>query len=314
MKIYIIFFLLIFTASAKEIRPSVVYKSTGFVNDFAIGENRLYVGNDAGVVDVFDIKSAKIINQISLPLLTSSMNQIIPADVLSVDFLNGKLLIMSVGHDSYRNVWIYENNKLKQILDEKRKLTIKKARFVNDEKIMLATLGSDIILYDTKEAYNLYSSHVSSSAMGDIAFSEDKKEMILSDESGAVKLIDVASSKTTKNYDSQNVDNIYKVAYKNGTIITAGQDHRVGVYQREQKPYYLKSDFLVFCVGLSPSGNIGIYSSGEENVLQLFDVKTKIKLDRLVGHKNIINNILFINEKELFSSSRDSNIYYWKLK
>lgn len=314
MKKYTLILLIAFSLFAKDIRPTTVYKSVGFVNDFVVNGNRLFVAGDAGVVDVFDIKSAKIVNQISLPPLTSSIKQIIPADILSVDYLNGKLLILSVGDNSYRNVWIYENNRLKQIIDEGKKLVIKRAKFVNDEKIMFATIGSDIMLYDTKEAYSLYNTHVSSSTMGDIALSFDKKEMAMSDESGEVNIIDVATSKVLKSHNSQNVDNVYKVAYSNGTIITAGQDRRVGVYQKNQKPYYINSDFLVFCVGLTPSGNLGIYSSGEENALQLFDIKTKVKYDRLVGHKNIVNNIAFINEKELFSSSRGNSVYYWKLK
>lgn len=314
MKIFTILLLITFSLFAKEIRPTTIYKSVGFVNDFVVSGNRLFVAGDAGVVDVFDTKSAKIVNQISLPPLTSSTKQIIPADILSVDYLNGKLLILSVGDNSYRNIWIYENSRLTQIIDERKKLVIKKAKFVNDEKIMFATIGSDVMLYDTKEAYGLYNTHISSSTMGDMMLSFDKKEMVMSDESGAVNLIDIATSKTLKSYSSQNVDNIYKVAYSNGTIITAGQDRRVGVYQKNQKPYYIKSDFLVFCVGLSPSGNLGIYSSGEESALQLFDIKTKEKYERLIGHKSVVNNITFTSEKELFSSGRDSSVYYWKLK
>lgn len=314
MKRYMLLLLIAFSLFARDIRPTATYRSVGFINDFVVSGNRLFVANDAGVVDVFDTKSAKIVNQISLPLLTSSMKQIVPADILSVDYLDGKLLILSVGDNSYRNVWIYENNRLKQIIDERKKLVIKKAKFINDEKIMFTSIGSDIMLYDTKEAYSLYNTQVSSSTMGDIALSFDKKEMAMSDESGAVNIIDVATSKILRSHSSQNVDNIYKVAYSNGNIITAGQDRRVGVYQKNQKPYYIKSDFLVFCVGLSPGGNLGVYSSGEENILQLFDIKTKIKYDRLVGHKNVVNNITFINEKELFSSSRGNSVYYWKLK
>lgn len=312
-KLFLLFFLLINIAYAKDTIPVSIFKSVGFVNDFTVNENNLYVGNDAGTVDVFDIKTAKIINQISLPPLTSSMNKIIPADILSVDYLNGKLLILSVGKDAYRNVWIYENYMLKQIVNEEEKLIIKEARFVNDEQMIFATLGSDIILHDMSEKYNLYNTHISYSALGDITLTPDKKKMIIADESGAVKIVDTKSSTIDKIYSSENVDNIYRVAYANGIIITAGQDRRVGVYQKNQKPYHIKSNFLVFCVGISPSGKTAVYSSGEENHLQLFNPKTKQMHERLVGHKSIINQIKFINEEELFSSSRDNYIYYWQV-
>lgn len=132
-KLYLLIFLLISVTYAKNINPVSRFQSAGFVNDFVVNGNTLYVGNDMGTVDIFNIKTTKIINQISLPPLTSSMNKIIPADILSVDYLNGKLLILSVGKNSYRNVWIYENYMLKRIIDEDKKLTIKEARFVNDE-------------------------------------------------------------------------------------------------------------------------------------------------------------------------------------
>lgn len=311
--LFLIFFLLIGITFAKEISPVSRFYSVGFVNDFIVHENLLYAGNDMGTVDIFDIKTAKLINQISLPPIASSMNKIIPADILSVDYISGKVLILSVGESGYRNVWIYENNMLNQIINEDKKLTIKEARFVDKEKIILATLDSDIILHDTSEKYNLYRASVSQSTMGDISLSEDKEKIIFCDESGEVKIINTKNSNTIKSYSSQNVDNIFKVAYSNGVVITAGQDKRVGVYQPNQEAYHIKSNFLVYCVGISPSGKIGVYSSGEENVLQLFDTRTKTKYDRLVGHKNVINQIKFINENELFSSARDNYILRWKL-
>lgn len=298
---------------AKDITPVSRFSSVGFVNDFVVHENLLYVANDMGTVDIFDIKTAKIINQISLPPITSSMNKIIPADILSVDYLDKKVLILSVGENAYRNVWIYENNMLKKIIGEDKKLTIKEARFAGGEKIVLATLDSDIILHDTSENYNVYNSHISQSAMGDISLSADKEKMVFCDESGEVKIIDTKNSNILKSYSSQNVDNIFKVAYSNGIVITAGQDRRVGVYQPNQEAYHIKSDFLVYCVGISPSGKTGIYSSTQDGILQLFNIATRTKHDRLIGHKGVINQIKFTNENELFSSSRDNYVLQWKL-
>ena len=150
--------------------------------------------------------------------------------------------------------------------------------------------------------------------MGGMVLSQDKKKMVISDESGTVKVIDVNSSKIENIYSKEHVDNIYKVAYSNGIIVTAGQDRRVGVYFTENgDSYHLKSDFLVYCVGIAPSGKTGIYSSGEQSDLQLFNTKTKEKLDRLVGHEGIVNQIKFINEKELFSNERNRYVYYWRL-
>lgn len=298
---------------AKEIAPTFKLKSLGIVNDFVVHENKIYIANDAGTVDVFDLKTQKLLEFIALEPITSRMGELTSPNILSVDYLNGKVLIVSIGQDAYRNVWIYENYKLKNIINEEKKLTIKEARFVNDERILLGTFASEILLHDLGENYNLYKRHVSQSTLGDITLSEDKSKVIMSDESGEIRILDVKTSDTLKVYSSQNVDNVYHVAYANDVIITAGQDRRVAVYQEGKKDYHIKSDFLVYCVGIAPSGKTGIYSSGEQSDLQLFNTKTKEKLDRLVGHEGIVNQIKFINEKELFSNERNRYVYYWRL-
>jgi WD40 repeat protein len=312
-KLLVFLFLLSSILNAKDILPTFKLRSIGFVSDFVVVADKLYAANDMGTVDIFDLKSKKIINQIILPPVTTAMNKLIAPNILSVDYLNGKVLIVSVGKDAFRNVWIYENNELKIIVDEKKKLPIKKARFLNEEQIIFGTLGSEVILHDTREQYNIYKSHISQSTLGDMQLSFDKTKIVFADESGAIKLLDAKSSKVIKNYSAQNLDNIYHVAHNNGVIITAGQDRRVAVYQEGQKDYYIKSDFLVYCVGLSPSANIAIYTSGEENYLQLFNPTTKEHGDRLVGHNKSVNQIKFINEKELFSSEGRRDIFYWKL-
>ncbi|MDA3909411.1 MAG: nitrate reductase [Sulfurimonas sp.] len=313
LKLLISFLLLLSLLDAKDIFPTFKLSSIGYVSDFVVDANNLYAANDMGTVDVFDLSTKKMVNQIVLPPVTTALNKLIAANIMSVDYLNGKVLIVSIGKDSFRNVWIYENYELKNIVNEEKKLTIKEARFLSDGQIIFGTLGSEVILHDRREQYNIYKTQASHSTLGDIMLSPDKTEIVIVDESGAVKLLDAKSSKIKKIYDSQNVDNIYHVAYSNGVILTAGQDRRMAVYQNGQKDYHIKSNFLVYCVGLSPSAKIGVYTSTEEHHLQLFNPTTKSQGDRLVGHDKPVNQIRFINEKELFSSEGRRDIFYWKL-
>ncbi|MFA6191117.1 MAG: nitrate reductase [Sulfurimonas sp.] len=313
LKLVMVFLMFTLSLLAKELHPSATFHSMGSVNSFVVNGEQLYAANNMGIVDVFDIKTQKIINQIALPPLVTATNKLVSQNVISIDYLNGKILIVSIGEHSYRNVWIYEKYELKQIVDESKKLTIKKALFINDEKILFGTFGADIILHDTRENYNLYKSHVTQSTMGGVALNSDKSKMVMSDESGEVRVIDVMSSKVEHVYSSQNLDNVYDVAYNNGVIITAGQDRRVAVYRAGEKDSHIKSHFLVYAVGLSPSGKIGAYSSGDEQNIQLFDTQTKALGDTLVAHKSRITQIWFKNEKEIFSVGSSNDIFYWKL-
>ena len=312
-KLLLSLLLLLSLSHAKEIYPTFKLKSMGLVNDFVINGNKIYVANDAGTVDIFNLATQELVEQIILDPLETKMDKIMSPNIISVDYINGKVLIVSIGIYNFRNVWIYENNELTNIVDDSKKLNIKEARFLNDEQIFYGTFASEIILQDTKEQYNLYKKHLTQSTMGDIVLSEDKSKVVYSDESGEVRIVDTKTSETLEVFSSQNVDNVYHVAYANDIIITAGQDRRVGVYQPNQKPYYIRSDFLVYCVGITPSGKTGVYSKGQDADLQLFNTKTKEETDTLVGHAGLVGQIKFINEKELFSSERSPYVFYWRL-
>ena len=307
--------LLLFTFSqAKEITPTHKFKAIGYVSDFVVTKDKLYAASDEGVVTVFDLKTKKVVELIEIEPIVTDTGELQPPRILSIDYHNAKLLLVSIGKDFYRNVWIYEKHRLKKIIGQETKLTIKEARFINDEKILLATFASEIILHDSGEHYNLYKRHVTQSTLGDITLTQDKKSVVMSDESGEIRILDVASSKTLQVLSSENVDNVFHVAHAKGITITAGQDRRVAVYIKGRTAYHLKSDFLVYCVGITPSGKTGIYSSGVKNKLQLFSTQTKQKLDTLTGHSALVNQIKFINEKELYSSENSPFIYYWKLR
>jgi WD40 repeat protein len=164
------------------------------------------------------------------------------------------------------------------------------------------------------EGYRTYSKQVEQSTFSDMVLSEDKKSVVAVSESGQVTMMDVKTGKVLKDPKPLNLDNIYKVDYKNGNIITAGQDRRVGVYPKNGTPYYLKSDFLIYCAALSPSGKIGVYSANEKNDLQLFKVNGGVKTHILVGQDSVPSTIKFFNEDGFFSAGYGYSIYYWYLK
>jgi len=295
-------------------KPSFKLKAVGFVSDFIVHQDRLYAATDQGIVDVFDLSTKKVIHQISLPPSITPSGESVREKIYSIDYLKGKLLIVAGGKDGYRNVWLYDNFELIQIIDEKKKLLIKEARFVDEKKILFGSFGSEMILFDSEEGYSIYNEQLTQSALGDITLSLDKKTLVMADESGEARVIDVQTSKVLQVLDSQNVDNIFHVAYAKDTILTAGKDRRVGVYIQGRKPYHLKSNFHIFCVGLSPSALTGVYSSGTDNDLQVFNTRTKTKGPLLKGHKNLITQIKFVNETAFFSSASDEYIFFWDLK
>ncbi len=295
------------------IKPVAILKASGLVSDIAEENGLLYVATDNGVVDIVDLTTQKIVRQIHFAPIARSGGELTPVRIHSIDRMNGRTLMLTSAPNAYRNVWVETNGTLTRIIDANAKKMPKSAFFDHEGKIVFGSFGSDIMRYDTDERATLYERHISESTMGGMTLDAERKRMVISDESGRVQLIDINSSKVLRDLASEHVDNIYRVAYANDIIVTAGQDRRVGVYIGTERAYHLKSDFLVYAVAISPSGKRALYSSGTEHHLQLFDPRSGRKGDTLVGHKATPGKILFVDENALISSGDEENIYFWLL-
>jgi len=172
-----------------------------------------------------------------------------------------------------------------------------------------------LILYDMKNDKNLYREQIGGSKFSNFALNEDKTKVIIADESGDMKLVNVKDGKIIKVLKGQNLDNVFQVDFKNKTIVTAGQDRRCAVYgTQDSRAYYKQASFLIYSVGLSPSAKLAGFASDEHNNVTIFNTGTKSDLYKLGNHKMTLTNILFINEEELFTASDSKEINYWKLK
>ena len=298
---------------AQDVYPTFILKSKGFVNDFVYDNAKLYVANDMGSVEIFDLQTQQLIDEIKVPKEISAKQELFTPKVISVDRMNNKTLFVSTTTKGFRNVWVHNGTTTKQLITTKDKMSIKIAKFLDDNNYLFGTLGHEITLYNSNDNYKAYTQHVENSTFTDMVLSEDKKYILSASESGRVSLSETKTGQTIKSFESLNVDQINKIAYANSNLITAGQDRRVGVYANNQDPYYIKSDFIVYCTSINPSGQWGIYSSDENNTLQLFEIKSGKKIHQLIGHYAVPSTIKFINEKELFSAGYENNIFYWNL-
>ncbi len=310
--IFIVLVLLNLSLYANTLKPIFILKSKGFVNDFVLDKGEIYVANDEGSVEVFNLNTQKLKYEIFIEPIYTVKQTWQNAKILSVDRQNGKTLLVSNTHGPYRDVWIHNGDTLKQVISIKDKLSIKEARFIADDKYIFGTLGYEMILYSPSDSYNQYKNQVEQSSFSDLELSEDKKTMVTASESGIISLSSVKTGKLLKTLKPLSLDKVYQVAYKNGTIITGSQDRRVGVYPKDAKPYFIESDFLVYSVALSPDGKTGIYSSSQNSELQLFDVKTGTKLIKLIGHYAIPTVIKFYDNNSLFSAGYEDKIFYWR--
>jgi WD40 repeat protein len=312
---YALFFLLsLYAFATVELNPIANIEINGTAKDMVLVDNQLVVATDMGHIEIYDATTREKQNEISIPDVKDFMGDLLPARVMSTDSLNGKYLLLSdSGKGGYSNLFVYDKT-LKQILSAEDKEAIIKARFIDDTHILLGYLSNEVALLDIANKKELYRVQLSESKFSDFALNEDKSQVVFSCESGVHNIVNTQSGKVLKQLEGQNVDNVYKVDFKQGLVSGAGQDQRGSLYTvSSAKGTYIKGTFLIYSTALSPSAKKVAFAMDEKNNISIYNTVTKSKIALLKGQKSTLNVILFQDENRLFSASDDNTIMVWDL-
>ena len=316
-KLFLIAFsfnLFVLTINAKDLNPSKSLIASGGVSDLVLVENKLFVATTASAIDIFDISTDEKIDSIKLPKIKDFIGDTIDSKIYSVDVLNDSVLILSQGEQGGRNLGIYKNGQMQNIIDDSQRMFIGRAKFLDENHIIYALLSNQIYLYDIQNKKILKEIQISQSKFSNFKLTKDKSKFIVSDESGVITMLDSKSFEVLKTFKNQNLDNVFQADIKGDLILTAGQDRRAAVYNtKNDNAYHKEFSFLIYSVALSPSTNLAAVASDEENNVTIFNTKTKENLYKLFLNKATLSNILFLNENELFVASDDKQINYYKI-
>lgn len=313
MKILSLVFLIIVQAIAGAITPAAILKTDGLISDMVVREGKIYASTDAGVVNVFDLATRRKLSSIALPKVHSSSGKIFLPKVYSADHFAGTtVMVTESGESSFRNVYIWRENKLQKLINNTSGLLIKKVRFVDANHLLFGLSSDVVVLMDVKMKKPLYEVQAGGGVFGDMALSPNRSLVAVGDESGEIVQIETRSGKILKTLSRINLDAINRLAYQKNTIISGGHDRRVGVY-KPQGSYFIETNFFVYAVGLSPSSSIGVYTDGDENELQVFEIETQKKIGRLKGGESLYDTLIFLDEHTLIGSGEENKIYYWRI-
>ena len=210
-KFLIIFFLFVLNIFAKDLTPQFSLIASGAVTDLVLKEDKLFVATSASSVDIFDINSKEKINSIKVPKIKDFMQDIIDSKIYSVDVLENNILILSQGQNGGRNIDIYKDGKIENVIEDKDRLFIARAKFLDENHIIYALLSNQIYLYDIKNKKILNEIQVSQSKFSHFKLNEDKSKIVIADESGILTMIDSKNFEIIKTFRNQNLDNVFQV-------------------------------------------------------------------------------------------------------
>lgn len=303
----------LFAAPLKQ--PVGSFEGSGSVVDIVYKNGKIYSATAASSVDIFDFETKKLLQKIEVPKIIDFAGDLVHSKVYSVDVIEDKILILSQDKDGFRRIHIHKNDKTELLFDTNEALAVAKAKFLNKDTILLGLLSNELISYDiNKKTYN-WSLQVSGAKFSDFVLNEQKSEVVVADESGDLKIHDTKNGKRLKLLADQNLDNVFQVDYKKGVIATAGQDRRTVIYvPKVNSAYFVESGFLIYSVGLSPSGKTAAFASDELNNVTVFDTITKATLGKFGGNKMTLTKIIFIDEDRFLVGSDDKTINLYSIK
>ncbi|MBA1437828.1 MAG: WD40 repeat domain-containing protein [Epsilonproteobacteria bacterium] len=316
MKLLILLLVSLHVTFAQPLQmPTAQYKCSGGVTDMFIDDGKLYAATNVGSVDIFDLQTHKKIKRITVAKIKDFMGDMVESKIYSIDIMDDQLLILSQAQSGFRRVDIFDGKKMHHIIDASEQLSIAQAKFLDKDTVLLALLSNELIAFDLQSKSQRYRVQISQSKFSDFALNEQKDKVAVADESGDIKLVYTKDGVKYKVLSGQNLDNVFDLAYKNGIIATAGQDRRVVVYDTHLgSAYHIQSGFLVYSVGLSPSGKLVAYSSNERNDVVVFLRTTKSQKGVFGGNKMTLTKIVFLDEANLFVASDDLFINQYKIK
>ena len=301
---------------AENYSPAEVIVAKGMAKDIVVYGDNVYIGTDSGKLQVYDSDKKIFVKEISLPDIKDFMGDTVPARIFSVDYMEGRYLIVSdSGKGGYSKLWIHENNTTTQIIGPEDREPIIKARFVDKGHVLLGYLSNEAALLDLKSKKERYRVQLSESKFSDFALNEERSKAVFSCESGVLNVIDTQSGKVVKVLKGVNLDNVYRVGFRKNIIVGAGQDRRASIYDLDTgKGEYIEGSFLIYATALSPDARRAAFAMDEQNNISVYNLSTKEKIALLKGQKSTLNVIVFKDSHTLFSASNDNSVMMWKIK
>lgn len=299
-----------------DVSPRLMIEASGNVQNIVLHGHNIVAGTSVGTLEVYKISDASLVKKITFENIKDFTGEAVAPKIFSVDALEGSDTFLSVvqGSSGARKLVIIEKGVMRELIAEKENLFINKAKFIDSNRILVALMSNELILVDIKSAQKRYQVQINPSHFSDFALNESKSLVASSCESGEITISDVSTGKVLYVLSGGNVDNVYKVDFKNQKILCAGQDRRGIIYDTQSKSYErFDGSFLIYAGALSPSANLAAFAFNEQNDIVIFDVLSKAKKQTLKGQKSTLNTIVFANEKELISSSDDRFILIWRL-
>ncbi len=304
-------FIFNFTSYSFELTQYKVLKYGKYISKITFDEDYLIVGFENGTVDIRTFKDNSLIYTLKLPKIHDFTGDLMDMPIYSLDIYKNKLLILTQGENQSRVLFFFNlnNHKLKKVFATK--LTLMKAKFLNENKIIFATLADEIVLYDVKTNSFTYKKQIGNYVFSTFALNGSKNLVAIGDESGVVKVFDVSKRKIIAKIDGINKDKTLALSFFGNLILNASVDKKIGIYNYKTLTLRAQIDtkFLPYAAILCE--NCAIYQVDEQNNIAVYSFNLASNTQILKGHTMPLIGMGLV--KDTLISYSPAEIILWKI-
>ncbi len=301
---------------AMQLHPVQKAMIKAAVLNMVISEGRIYIATDASKVVILD-RDLRPVNEIKVRKIKDFMGTLNDADIYSVDVLDGKILFLAQAEEGYSELFVNDGNKTTKVLDKSKMLYAKAAKYVDSGHALLALMSDEVILYDIAHQKVVKRAKFGEYFYSVMAMDKDRRHFVIGDEGGEVIVGEAATLKRVKLFTNINKDKILSIDI-NKNMIAAGSraDKTLAIYDWQENSHKVvkNPDFFIYVVGLSPTNRYVVYGDNDKYILKVLDIGNMEQKYELVGHKNIVNVVRFIDKDTIISGSETGEILKWRLK
>ncbi len=299
-----------------DLKPVQEAKLEGAILDMVLADGKIFVATDASRVVVLD-QNFSVVQEIKVRQIKDFMGELNDADIYSIDYLNGVILYLAQAEDGYSELFLYKDGKKIKVLDKSKMMYAKAAKFVDSKRAILVLMSDEVVLYDLEAQKVLKRAKAGEYFYSVMAMSPDRGYVAIGDEGGEVIVVDPKSLKRVHLFKDVNKDKILAISI-NKEMVAAGSraDKALALYNLEDKSFKVvkNPDFFIYVTGLSPDNSLVVYGDNEKYILKVLDTNSLSVVYRLVGHKNIVNVVRFIDKDTLITGSETGEIKKWRLQ
>lgn len=316
-KLLVVSLCLLALSFGRELTPKVSIDTKYEVVSINVQNKNLFVSTTQGallVYDIADLDSIKLTQKIVLPPYEDFFgNSYKPKIYNSATNANGDILIVSANAQATRDLSLYKNGSLELVINDKN---IAKAVWFSPTQVLIGFLSHEVGLFDFQRNSFVFQTHITQASFSDMFYNNKDEILYTTGESGVIYVINPRDGAILNKFSNFNKDKVFCLAFGGGKLVSAGNDRLVGIYNlisgKELGGFEsVRSDFLVYSVGISEDGQRIAYMGDERGNVYVLDSVNKQRV-LLTGIDSVVNGIFFYQDFVVVSSD-SSKIYFFKI-